>query len=775
MKERLGAILVRAGLIKPEERDQGLEAQILSGGRLGTNLVDMNLLTVDQVGQYLSTQHRLPLASFDDLYRAPDDVVKRVPKTHCARYKVFPLRIEDKLLHLAMLDPDDLVAIDELNFLLALQIQPYVVPQLRLLQVLEKRHGFMRERRFLRIPDETESAPRRFLHARTITGPFSPTGRISALMPALTEVPPPVEAARPTEPARPSEPARPTKPEAAVARGGAAKPFEGQADENLVFLDARATRHETARPPRSAERSTSDEVDDGIEVVVEEPDDMTEVVDVPPEVPTAVVPAPQATLAEHATHGPGDDEVDTAVFTPPFTPPKGNEDETRVVHDTLTIGGLRSAATAMEHAEDRDAIIDLLVHPFRYQPVLGVLFLVRGEMAVGLSVSTAHKREEVRGLALPLATASLLHEAFYRKQVVLGTAAEDPLQQVIARYLRWDEPEEVCVAPVSHGDRVINLLCVQTRTGTRFPAEMKHEMEALCDRAAQSYVALIHRNKRPVTRPHDAAPSPAEVDNSARPVLPDRRFFVTGHVGQEGIAAVWRAIDTRSQRVVTIMVMPASLLRDDQLQQLSVVVDTLNRLNHPHVLQPLATGTCEDGRAYLATEFAGASSLRQRLTGKPPPPHPEVAEIVRQLGDALVAAHAGGVVHGDLRPENVLFPLPDKLQIKLAGFGMPRGLPAGLPRPHTAHYLAPEGLGVPGNESVDVYALAALTFEMLGGKLPLTGESMLNPPELPPLLPGVPHPALNLLARALAQQPEQRPGMRELAQDLFRVLRSSVG
>jgi len=797
MKERLGVILVREGLITPEQRDQALESQILSGGRFGTNLVDMKLLTVDRLGHYLSVQHGLPVASYEDLISVPEEVAQRVPKAHCARYKVFPLAIDSKVLHLAMLDPDDLVAIDELTFLLGLRIQPYVAPQLRLLQVLEKRHGFMRERRFLRIPDEEKTGGGTPVKVESETR----RPRISALVPAVSvaEGEPVKRAATkqlfnvsepPAAPGLPG-PAGPSATRAgrakatAPVRGGAAAPVPGgpppsqadmaappvveepptteiAAEADLVLLDQITKRPKPA--PAAAEEPTTTEApepeqDDGIQVDVVGPDEeVTEVMEAHPEAETAVVPA--GLVAR---------------------PDPDGEGATVVVHDRLSLGGLQAAEDALARVEDRDAIIELLVHPFRYQPVLGVLFLVRGEMAVGLAASTAEiSAEEVKGLVLPLATPSLLKEAFSRRQVVLGTAKEDPLQQVIARYLRWDEPEEACVAPVSHGERVINLLCVLTRSGTRFPDEIVEKLEHLCATAAKSYVRLIQQHKRPITSPQQPVKADdGKPDDSsaapARPALPERRFFITGHVGLQGQAQVWRAIDTQGQRVVAVQLLPVGSMRQDEIARLKQQVQILGKLNHPHILRPLAAGVCDDGRPYIVTAYVGEHTLRKRLDAMPTPPHPEVGEIVRQLAEALAAAHARRVTHGDVCPENILFPVADKLQIKLAGFGMPRGIPAGLPRPETARYMAPEGLGGPTSTPADVYSLAAMAYEMLGGRLPIEGESLLAPPELPPLLPGVPNLALNVIARGLARHPEQRPPVAELATELFKVLRTSTG
>jgi hypothetical protein len=614
----------------------------------------------------------------------------------------------------------------------------------------------MRERRFLRIPDEAEAAAN---PAAASPAPAARKGRISMLVPAvkIDKVIAKAEAETKVEPLRRT----PTLPLGSKLPAAAA---QGAGEElDLVMLD---------EVPRKAP-SVADE----IEVDVEEPkDEDTEVMEVHPHAETVVEKGEETVVEKgdaETVVAPGQatgEEAETVVV-----PGKSTGDEaTLVVHDTLSLGPIGTAAAAMDRADDRDAVIDLLVHPFRYQPALGVVFLVRGQMAVGLAASTAEvSRDEVRGLVLPLATPSLLREAFSRNDVVQGSAKEDPLQQVIARYLRWGEPEDVCVAPIRHGNRVVNLLCVQTRAGVQLPEVFVGEVKKLCEKAAESYLRLIQRHKRPITRPPVAKAEVSEGPGPTRPSLPDRRFFVTGYVGQEGPAEVWRAIDTKDQRIVAVKLLPVGTLREDQIVELARVVRILGDLRHPHILEPVAIGKCsgDDGRSFLVTEYVGEHTLRARLERRPTPPQPEVAEIVRQLGGALAKAHARKVTHGDVRPENVLFPVPDKLQVKLGGFGMPRGIPAGLPSPDTARYTPPEGLGGPkGYAPADVYALAAMSYEMLGGELPIEGESLLLPPELPPLLPGVPTLALNVVARGLAQQPEQRPRVLELAQELYKAL-----
>jgi hypothetical protein len=182
-RERIGTMLLRRGLIGPEDLERALDAQGLVGGRIGTALVELGYVTVDELAHCLAEQLQVPAADFIDLYGAPRDVLDRVPRDVCARYRVFPLAVHDgKVLKLAMLDPDDLNTIDELTFLLNMRIRALVVPEVRLVRALEQRYGVPRDRRFQRIPDEAALALARRRSKRQDEAP-----------PVTTDEPPPEE------------------------------------------------------------------------------------------------------------------------------------------------------------------------------------------------------------------------------------------------------------------------------------------------------------------------------------------------------------------------------------------------------------------------------------------------------------------------------------------------------------------------------------------------------------------------------------------------------
>jgi len=160
-RERLGEILRHRGIIDPEGLHKALRAQEIFGGRLGTNIVDLDIASIEDVGHCLHLQHGVQLAMRKDFLIADQYVLSKVPAEVCSRHKVFPLWVEGKVLHLAMLDPHELNVIDEISFALGVIVRPYVAPELRLLYYLELHFGLPRESRFLSFRDDEPEIPTR--------------------------------------------------------------------------------------------------------------------------------------------------------------------------------------------------------------------------------------------------------------------------------------------------------------------------------------------------------------------------------------------------------------------------------------------------------------------------------------------------------------------------------------------------------------------------------------------------------------------------------------
>jgi serine/threonine-protein kinase len=196
-------------------------------------------------------------------------------------------------------------------------------------------------------------------------------------------------------------------------------------------------------------------------------------------------------------------------------------------------------------------------------------------------------------------------------------------------------------------------------------------------------------------------------------------------IGRGGHGVVHRALDLRTRRHVAAKVVRA---RDTEAL-LRFVQEQAHRIEHPHVLAPLAWAA-DDDVALIAMELVLGGSVRDLLATGGPQPEDVVAPLLGQLLDALVAVHAHDVVHGDVKPSNLLLRAGVTPHLLLADFGVatragvlhgPAGTPAFLP----AERLA----GAPPHPSQDVYAAGLVARRCLAGASPLLTlcDSMTRP------------------------------------------------
>lgn len=148
---KIGELLIREGLITPAELEEALKAQVIFGGRLGTNLIEMGLLEEDDIARVLSRKLKVPFIEPAELMEIPQQVLALLPRELAERHKAIPLRLEGRRLTLAMTNPADLPAVDEIAFRTGLIIRPVVAPELRLIQALEKHYQVARDLRFISV------------------------------------------------------------------------------------------------------------------------------------------------------------------------------------------------------------------------------------------------------------------------------------------------------------------------------------------------------------------------------------------------------------------------------------------------------------------------------------------------------------------------------------------------------------------------------------------------------------------------------------------------
>jgi serine/threonine protein kinase len=207
----------------------------------------------------------------------------------------------------------------------------------------------------------------------------------------------------------------------------------------------------------------------------------------------------------------------------------------------------------------------------------------------------------------------------------------------------------------------------------------------------------------------------------------DGRFELEALVGSGGMSAVYRAHDSLLERNVAIKILHEHFGRDaDQVERFRREARAVAQLSHPNIVTVIDRGE-RDGRQFIVFEYVDGENLKQLVVRAGPLPVRRVLEIAGEVAQGLAFAHRQGLVHRDVKPQNVL--IPPGGQAKVTDFGIARSLDVdGLTQTGsvlgTSHYIAPEqARGDTVDERTDVYALGAVLFELLTGEVPYEGDS----------------------------------------------------
>ncbi|WP_069886298.1 Stk1 family PASTA domain-containing Ser/Thr kinase [Streptomyces luteocolor] len=251
--------------------------------------------------------------------------------------------------------------------------------------------------------------------------------------------------------------------------------------------------------------------------------------------------------------------------------------------------------------------------------------------------------------------------------------------------------------------------------------------------------------------------------------LLDGRYRIDGRIAVGGMATVYRAVDTRLDRVLALKVMHPTLAADASFVDRFIrEAKSVARLSHPNVVGVFDQGT-DGSYVYLAMEYIAGCTLRDVLRERGALQPRAALDILEPVLAALGAAHRAGFVHRDMKPENVL--IGDDGRVKVADFGLVRAVDTVTNTTGTVlgtvSYLAPEQIehGT-ADTRVDVYACGVVLYEMLTGAKPHSGDSPaqvlyqhLNEDVPPPsaAVPGLAFELDELVASATARTPDVRP------------------
>jgi serine/threonine protein kinase/DNA-binding CsgD family transcriptional regulator len=257
-------------------------------------------------------------------------------------------------------------------------------------------------------------------------------------------------------------------------------------------------------------------------------------------------------------------------------------------------------------------------------------------------------------------------------------------------------------------------------------------------------------------------------------------------IGEGGMGTVFRALDQQTGHTVAIKCLKQGAVMNapELIERFQREGEVLRRLNHPNIVQLLATIE-EQETYYLVMEYVGGGSLDSLLKRQPQLPVDQVLSIALELTDALARAHHLHVIHRDIKPANIL--MAEDGTPRLTDFGVSRMINA----PHltsenavvgTPNYLCPEALRQqPVDARCDIWALGVLLFQMLAGRLPFQGNTLYETmtavleqptPDLPAFRPDVPIALQDLVYRMLEKEPAARiPSMRQVGAELEKIIR----
>jgi eukaryotic-like serine/threonine-protein kinase len=333
---------------------------------------------------------------------------------------------------------------------------------------------------------------------------------------------------------------------------------------------------------------------------------------------------------------------------------------------------------------------------------------------------------------------------------------------------------------VDSGDEIGTL----ARTFNRLLADLR-EKEQLVEFLKQGMTMM--KKSAGVTAPADSAATAAETAAIAvapgvkvqRGDLFAARYDILSTLGKGGMGVVYRAHDRQLDEEVALKVLRPDVMKDDPtlLERFKQEIKLARRITHKNVLRTHDFGDT-DGTPYISMEYLEGVTLKDLIVNKGALPIGVGLRIAKQMCQGLEAAHLQGVIHRDIKPQNMLI-LPETGELKIMDFGIARvsdvkagttpgasGLTTAGTVMGTPDYMPPEqAQGSPADYRSDIYSLAVVLYEVFTGRLPFSADTIMkvvlahirNPPPPPRTVNDRIPPALEaVILRGLQKEPAAR-------------------
>jgi serine/threonine-protein kinase len=268
------------------------------------------------------------------------------------------------------------------------------------------------------------------------------------------------------------------------------------------------------------------------------------------------------------------------------------------------------------------------------------------------------------------------------------------------------------------------------------------------------------------------------------------RYELEELVGTGGMSSVYRAQDSLLERHVALKVMHEQLLSEDEhVERFRREARLAAQLSHPNIVTVIDRGE-QEGRQFIVFEYVEGENLKSLIEREAPLPERAAIELAVQVADGLAFAHAHGLVHRDVKPQNVL--LTEDGRAKVTDFGIARSIDVqhGLTQTGTvmgtSDYISPEqARGGPVDDCSDIYSLGAVLYELFTGDVPFHGDNFVSvamrhindpPPSVREQRPELSPRIDAAIRKAMAKDPDDRfPSMEAFAAELRACLAEPDG
>ena len=264
------------------------------------------------------------------------------------------------------------------------------------------------------------------------------------------------------------------------------------------------------------------------------------------------------------------------------------------------------------------------------------------------------------------------------------------------------------------------------------------------------------------------------------------RYQINGFIGEGGMSRVWRALDQNTGKNVAVKVLREEYSEDESfIRRFDREAQAASRMSHPNIVNLLDVGVEEDGTRYLVMEYVQGKTLK-RFIQESGALRPEIAaQIIIRVLAALQHAHQNGVVHRDIKPQNIL--IDKEGTVKVADFGIARMANAQTVNQTdesvmgSVYYFSPEqARGAAVDARSDIYSVGVVFYEMLTGKVPFTGDTpvaiAMQHLQTPPIPPAEVNPSVSsaldfVVLHAMEKKPRRRY---QTAEEMLRDVRLAM-